>query len=158
MLKTAATHERADLAAVGVGLVCTGIVAVRTMLWSSRRCEEETNDDGKEACEAIVLAAALRWPPAGAAQTTVTSADIQRLQDEVYQASPTSRACGRSNSVDASPDCRTSSTTLRDEVIYLKVKLRKEGSVSGATTPTSAIGSRTSASRAAASSTANPAR
>ena len=79
-----------------------------------------------------------------AAQTTVGTADIQRLQDDVYQASSDISRLRSSNPADASR-LQDDFDTLREEVIYLKVKLRKEGSVSaGVTTPTSAIGSRIS--------------
>jgi TolA-binding protein len=63
-----------------------------------------------------------------AAAQTVTSADIQRLQDQVYDASnDVSRMRG---SQDTSAQLRNELDDLRDEVVYLKVKLRKEGSVS----------------------------
>jgi TolA-binding protein len=59
---------------------------------------------------------------------SVTSADIQRLQDQVYDASnEVSRARG---SQDAAGQLQSQLDDLRDEVVYLKVKLRKEGSVS----------------------------
>jgi hypothetical protein len=63
-----------------------------------------------------------------AAQTTVTQADIQRLQDNVYLAERDvtqlrSRDAARANQMQAELD------DLRDEVIYLKVKLRKERSL-----------------------------
>jgi hypothetical protein len=63
-----------------------------------------------------------------AAQTAVTQADIQRLQDNVYLAERDvtqlrSRDATRANQMQAELD------DLRDEVIYLKVKLRKERSL-----------------------------
>ena len=63
-----------------------------------------------------------------AAQGNVTQADIQRLQDNVYQAGTDvtqarTRDAARANQLQAELD------DLRDEVIYLKVKLRKEGSL-----------------------------
>jgi hypothetical protein len=59
---------------------------------------------------------------------SVTSADIQRLQDQVYDAgNEVSRARG---SQDAAGQLQSQLDDLRDEVVYLKVKLRKEGSVS----------------------------
>ena len=62
------------------------------------------------------------------AQTTVSSADIQRLQDELYQASgDVSRL--RTTDVAAAGRLQEELDTLREEVIYLKVKLRKEGTV-----------------------------
>jgi hypothetical protein len=68
--------------------------------------------------------------PAAAQQTysSVTTADIQRLQDSVYQAGTDvsqmrGRDSTRANQLQAELD------ELRDEVIYLKVKLRKEGNL-----------------------------
>ena len=59
---------------------------------------------------------------------TVTSADIQRLQDQVYQASgDVSRL--RSSNPDAASRLQGDLDDLRDDVVYLKVKLRKEGSI-----------------------------
>lgn len=61
--------------------------------------------------------------------SAVTATDIQRLQDQVYDAgNEVSRLRGR----DASLADRLQSQLddLRDEVIYLRVKMRKEGSVS----------------------------
>jgi hypothetical protein len=65
---------------------------------------------------------------AAAQQGNVTQADIQRLQDNVYQAGTDvtqarTRDAARANQLQAELD------ELRDEVIYLKVKLRKEGSL-----------------------------
>jgi hypothetical protein len=63
-----------------------------------------------------------------AAAQSVTTADIQRLQDQVYDASnDLSRMRG---SQDTSSRLQTEIDDLRDEVVYLKVKLRKDGSVS----------------------------
>ena len=64
-----------------------------------------------------------------AAQQTISSNDIQRLQDEVYRASSD---VSRLRSTDASLATRLEGELdeLRDEVTYLKVRLRKEGSVS----------------------------
>ena len=67
----------------------------------------------------------------GSAQSSaaVTSTDIQRLQDQVYDAG---NELSRLRSRDASLADRLQPQLddLRDEVIYLRVKLRKEGSVS----------------------------
>jgi hypothetical protein len=83
---------------------------------------------GIKVLHAIVLASSLALAVPVAAQTTVSSADIQRLQDDVYQvSSDISRL--NSNSADTSR-MQDELDTLREEVIYLKVKLRKEGSVS----------------------------
>ncbi len=63
-----------------------------------------------------------------AAAQAVTSSDIQRLQDQVYDASnDVTRMRG---SQDTAAQLRSELDDLRDEVVYLKVKLRKEGSVS----------------------------
>ena len=62
-------------------------------------------------------------------RTALTAADIQRLQDSLFDASSdlsTIRDTRRAESLRAELD------DLRDEVIYLKVKMRKESSVSRA--------------------------
>jgi hypothetical protein len=63
-----------------------------------------------------------------AAQTAVTQADVQRLQDNVYLAERDvtqlrTRDAARATQIQAEVD------ELRDEVVYLKVKLRKERSL-----------------------------
>ena len=64
-----------------------------------------------------------------AAAQTVTTTDIQRLQDQVYQASAdVSRL--RASNADLASRLQSQLDDVRDEVVYLKVKLRKEGSVS----------------------------
>ena len=79
-------------------------------------------------CGAAALVVACALP--AAAQTNVSPTDIQRLQDQVYEASSDiSRLRGGSG--DASR-LQTELDELRDEVVYLKVKMRKEGSVSRA--------------------------
>ena len=71
---------------------------------------------------AIMLALAVP-----AAAQSVTTADIQRLQDQVYEAS---RDISRSGgNTDAMARMQSELDDLRDEVVYLKVKLRKEGTV-----------------------------
>jgi hypothetical protein len=74
---------------------------------------------------AVLLACAA---PLGA-QQSVSTTDIQRLQDQVYQASS---EISRLRSNDSSLASRLESELddVRDEVTYLKVKLRKEGTVS----------------------------
>ncbi len=62
---------------------------------------------------------------------SVTQADIQRLQDSIYQAGSDvsqlrSRDAGRASRLQAELD------ELREEVIYLKVKLRKENTLARA--------------------------
>jgi hypothetical protein len=74
------------------------------------------------------LAVCLIAPPA-AAQATVSNADIQRLQDEVYQAGADLSRLRTTNATEASR-LQDNLDSLREEVIYLKVKLRKEGNVS----------------------------
>jgi TolA-binding protein len=76
-----------------------------------------------------MVACALTIAAPGRAQTTVSSSEIQRLQDEVYQASG---EISRMRSSDTSEASRLQGQLddLREEVVYLKVKLRKEGSVS----------------------------
>jgi hypothetical protein len=70
--------------------------------------------------------------PTAVAQTTsaaVSTTDIQRLQDEVYQAgADVSRL--RTTSATEAARLQDELDTLRDEVTYLKVKLRKENNVS----------------------------
>jgi hypothetical protein len=62
------------------------------------------------------------------AQTSVSNADIQRLQDRIYDASSdVSRV--RSQDAELASRLQSDLDQMRDEVIYLKVKLRKEGSV-----------------------------
>ncbi len=62
------------------------------------------------------------------AQSTITSTDIQRLQDQVYQASTDVSRLRSTNGTLAS-DLQSQLDDLRDEVVYLKVKLRREGNV-----------------------------
>lgn len=83
--------------------------------------------DGKTLFKAVLVASALMCAVPAAAQT-VSSADIQRLQDDVYQASSD---LSRTRSSDATVTARLQEELddLRDEVTYLKVKLRKDGSV-----------------------------
>ena len=79
------------------------------------------------ACGLAVLLAALATP--ALAQTTVTTRDIQRLQDQVYETgNDISRM--RAYAGNMATDLQSQLDDLRDEVIYLKVKLRREGSVS----------------------------
>jgi TolA-binding protein len=76
-----------------------------------------------------VLIVGLAAPVAAQQSTTVTQADIQRLQDNVYLADrdlsqARSRDAARATQLQAELD------DLRDEVVYLKVKLRKERTLS----------------------------
>lgn len=75
----------------------------------------------------FLLALVLFGTPASA-QTTVSATDIQRLQDEVYQADRDVTRLRNSNSQLAAT-LQSELDDLRDEVVYLKVKLRKEGTL-----------------------------
>ena len=75
---------------------------------------------------AVALTAAVALP--ASAQTTVTQNDIQRLQDNVFQASGDVRQLRTHNAARAG-DLQTELDELSEEVIYLKVKLRKERSL-----------------------------
>lgn len=79
----------------------------------------------------LMIAAALLLGAAGqaAAQLQFTPADIQRLQDSVYDAgADVSRL--RERDPQLAERLQRDLDDLRDEVVYLKVKLRKEASVS----------------------------
>jgi hypothetical protein len=78
--------------------------------------------------KAILVALMLMLAVPAGAQTTVSNNDIQRLQDEIYEAN---RDVSRLRSTDSTTAVRLQEDLdqLRDEVTYLKVKLRKEGSV-----------------------------
>src|SRR3954451_7012677 len=66
-----------------------------------------------------------------ASQSTVSTSDIQRLQDQVYDAgNDISRVRGRDTAL--ADRLQNQLDDVRDEVVYLKVKMRKEGRVSGA--------------------------
>ena len=76
-------------------------------------------------CGVLAIAMASAVPVAA---QSVTAADIQRLQDQVYQASgDISRL--RGNNSDTASRLQTELDDLRDEVVYLRVKLRREGSI-----------------------------
>jgi len=77
---------------------------------------------------AAVLVACLAAPAAGAQVSAVTQNDVQRLQDNVYQASSDVTQL-RSRDASRAGQLQTELDDLREEVIYLKVKLRKEGSL-----------------------------
>ena len=72
-----------------------------------------------------VLLLALVAPAAARQATSVTQADVQRLQDNIYLAE---RDIQQTRARDAAraTQLTTELDDLRDEVIYLKVKLRKE--------------------------------
>ena len=79
------------------------------------------------AAVAAVIAVSLAAP--AAAQQTITQADIQRLQDNVYLAERDVTQLGNRDSARAT-QLRAELDDLRDEVVYLKVKLRKERTLS----------------------------
>jgi len=66
--------------------------------------------------------------PAVAQQNSVSQADIQRLQDSVNQATAEVQQL-RSRDTSRASQLQTQLDDVRDEVTYLKVKLRKEGSL-----------------------------
>jgi hypothetical protein len=74
-----------------------------------------------------VMALTLAIPAAG--QSTVSNRDIQLLQDEVFQASSDISRL-RDNDASLAARLQEDLDELRDEVTYLKVKIRKEGNVS----------------------------
>ena len=78
---------------------------------------------------AALVAVSLAAP--AAAQQSVTQADIQRLQDNVFQAERDINQMSNRDSARVA-QLRNDLDDLRDEVIYLKVKLRKDRSVSRA--------------------------
>src|SRR5436190_6470018 len=78
----------------------------------------------------LLLALALAFAPRpAAAQTTITTSDIQRLQDTIYEAS-NDVAQLRSRDASLAADLQRDLDDARDEAVYLKVKLRKNESVS----------------------------
>ena len=78
---------------------------------------------------AILVVSALMLAAPAVGQTGATSSDIQRLQDEVYRASSDISGLRQTDDSQATR-LQDELDELREEVIYLKVKLRKEGSVS----------------------------
>jgi TolA-binding protein len=83
-----------------------------------------------------VLMLALAMPASaqsssGSSASSVSASDIQRLQDQVYDASnDVSRLRSRDSAL--ADRLQSQLDDVRDEVVYLKVKMRKEGSVSDA--------------------------
>jgi hypothetical protein len=67
--------------------------------------------------------------PQASAQVAVTSADIERLQDRIFEANSAVAAL-RSRDADRADRLQAELDEIREEVIYLRVKRRKEGSVS----------------------------
>jgi TolA-binding protein len=79
---------------------------------------------------AAIVSAALTAPVVAQQQNSsqVTQADIQRLQDSAFQAAADVQQLKNRDAARAS-QLQMQLDDLRDEVIYLKVKLRKEGSL-----------------------------
>ncbi len=77
---------------------------------------------------AAIVAAALAAPVAAQNYSQVSQADIQRLQDSLSQASSELQQV-RGRDASRATTLQMQLDDLRDEVIYLKVKLRKEGSL-----------------------------
>ena len=74
------------------------------------------------------LTALLSFATWAQAQQSVNAGDIQRLQDQAYQAgSEVSRL--RSSDSNLASRLESELDDLRDEIVYLKVKMRKEGSI-----------------------------
>jgi TolA-binding protein len=81
----------------------------------------------------VLTPAAPAWAQSGngGGQAAVTSGDIQRLQDQVYDASnEVYRLRARDQAL--ADRLQSQLDDARDEAVYLKVKLRKEGSISRA--------------------------
>jgi outer membrane murein-binding lipoprotein Lpp len=76
---------------------------------------------------AVLVGLLLSGTP-GAAQQSLSSTDIQRLQDQAYQVGRDVSQI-RSSNPDLASRLEGELDDLRDEIVYLKVKLRKEGSV-----------------------------
>src|SRR4029450_10386824 len=79
---------------------------------------------------AAVVSAALAAPAVAQQQnySQVSQADIQRLQDSVTQATAEVQQL-KSRDASRASQLQTQLDDVRDEVVYLKVKLRKEGSL-----------------------------
>ncbi|MGH9311467.1 MAG: hypothetical protein ACRD1U_18960 [Vicinamibacterales bacterium] len=75
-----------------------------------------------------VAALVLALASVASAQQTVGTSDIQRLQDQVFQAGSEVAQLRSTDSALASR-LETELDDLREEVVYLKVKVRKEGNV-----------------------------
>lgn len=77
-------------------------------------------------CGALALVAAVALP---ASAQNVTTSEIQRLQDQVYQAG-TDVSRLRSTNPEMAARLQGELDDLREEVVYLKVRMRREGNVS----------------------------
>src|SRR6266545_6913260 len=72
-----------------------------------------------------LVCVALVAPAAAGQGSSVTQSDVQRLQDNIYLAERDVQQA-RSRDANRATQLSTELDELRDEVIYLKVKLRKE--------------------------------
>jgi hypothetical protein len=77
---------------------------------------------------AAIVSAALAAPAVAQQNSQVSQADIQRLQDSATQAAAEVQQL-RSRDAARASQLQTQLEDVRDEVTYLKVKLRKEGSL-----------------------------
>jgi hypothetical protein len=77
---------------------------------------------------AAIVSAALSAPAVAQQNSQVSPADIQRLQDSATQAAAEVQQL-RSRDAARASQLQTQLDDVRDEVTYLKVKLRKEGSL-----------------------------
>jgi type II secretory pathway pseudopilin PulG len=77
---------------------------------------------------AAIVSAALAAPAVAQQNSQVSQADIQRLQDSATQAAAEVQQL-RSRDAARASQLQTQLDDVRDEVTYLKVKLRKEGSL-----------------------------
>ncbi len=77
---------------------------------------------------AALVVASIAMPAAAQQNSSVTQSDIQRLQDNVFQAGNDLQQL-RSRDSSRASQLQSELDDLRDEVIYLKVKLRKENSL-----------------------------
>ena len=75
-----------------------------------------------------VFTVLLLLPTVGRAQTTMSSGDVQRLQEELTQVE-TEMSRLRSSNPDLANRLATEYEEVSDEITYLRVKLRKEGNV-----------------------------
>ena len=81
-----------------------------------------------QATLATVLVVGLAVPAAAQQNSSVTPADIQRLQDNAFRAGTDVSELRRRDAARAD-ELQAELDELREEVIYLKVKLRREGSL-----------------------------